>query len=100
MDDYTLSKIQIYKADPVKWQAAILKVIPKDQLPVHFGGTLTDPDGNPRYTSKVSFVKFFLVKFLSKFAFFQNYISTEYSMKYENFNRICKVLCVLGLIVS
>lgn len=53
MDDYTLSKIQIYKVDPVKWQTAILKLIPKDQLPAYLGGTLTDSDGNPRYTSKV-----------------------------------------------
>jgi len=53
MDDYTLSKMQIYKADPAKWQAAILSLVPKDQLPEHFGGTLRDPDGNPRYTSKV-----------------------------------------------
>lgn len=60
MDDYTLSKIQIYKAEPVKWKTALLKLIPKDQLPACFGGTLTDPDGNPRYTSKV------LNKFLYK----------------------------------
>ncbi|CAL1684857.1 unnamed protein product [Lasius platythorax] len=53
MNDYTISKIQIHKADPSKWQAAILKVIPKDQLPAHFGGTLYDPDGNPRFTSKI-----------------------------------------------
>lgn len=53
MNEYTLSKIQIYKADPSKWQAVILKVIPKDQLPAHFGGTLCDPDGNPRLTSKI-----------------------------------------------
>lgn len=54
LNEYTLSKIQIYKADPSKWQAAILKVVPKDQLPAHFGGTLCDPDGNPRLTSKIS----------------------------------------------
>ncbi|KAL6265077.1 hypothetical protein P5V15_005168 [Pogonomyrmex californicus] len=53
MDDYTLSKIQIYKADPAKWQAALLKVIPKDQLPAYYGGTLKDPDGNPKYTTKI-----------------------------------------------
>jgi len=53
MDDYTLSKIQIYKTEPSKWKAALLKFIPKDQLPVHYGGILTDPDGNPKYTSKV-----------------------------------------------
>jgi len=53
MDDYTISKMQIYKADPAKWQAAILQLIPKDQIPAHFGGSLTDSDGNPRYTSKI-----------------------------------------------
>ncbi|XP_028050292.1 SEC14-like protein 2 isoform X2 [Monomorium pharaonis] len=53
MDDYTLSKMQIYKAEPIKWQAAILKLIPSNQLPAHYGGTLTDSDGNPKYTSKI-----------------------------------------------
>jgi len=60
MDDYTLSKIQIYKTEPVKWKTALFKLIPKDQLPACFGGTLTDADGNPRCTSKV------LNKFLYK----------------------------------
>ncbi|EFN79517.1 SEC14-like protein 4, partial [Harpegnathos saltator] len=55
MNEYTLSKIEIYKADPRKWQAAIFKIVPKNQLPAHFGGTLTDSDGNPRFTSKVMF---------------------------------------------
>ncbi|XP_011873997.1 PREDICTED: SEC14-like protein 2 isoform X2 [Vollenhovia emeryi] len=53
MDDYTISKIQIYKNDPVKWKEAVLQLIPRDQLPAHFGGTLTDSDGNPRYTTKI-----------------------------------------------
>ncbi|KAG8036133.1 hypothetical protein G9C98_004713 [Cotesia typhae] len=53
MNEYTISKIQIYKADPPRWKNAILKVVSKDQLPVHFGGTLTDPDGNPRLTTKI-----------------------------------------------
>lgn len=53
LNEYTLSKIEIYKNDPSKWKPAILKVIPKDQLPAHFGGSLTDPDGNPRLTTKV-----------------------------------------------
>ncbi|XP_039308482.1 SEC14-like protein 2 isoform X2 [Solenopsis invicta] len=53
MDDYTISKMQIIKADPAKWKPAILELVPKDQLPAHYGGTLTDPDGNPRYTSKI-----------------------------------------------
>lgn len=38
----------------MKWKEAVLELIPKDQLPAHYGGTLTDPDGNPKYTSKVS----------------------------------------------
>ncbi|XP_057322215.1 SEC14-like protein 2 [Microplitis mediator] len=53
MNEYTISKIQIYKADPERWKNAILKVVSKDQLPAHFGGTLTDPDGNPRLTTKI-----------------------------------------------
>lgn len=53
LNEYTLSKIQIYKNDPAKWKKAIFQTIPRNQLPVHFGGTLCDPDGNPRYTSKV-----------------------------------------------
>lgn len=53
MDDYTISKIAIYKSDPAKWQEAIFQLVPRDQLPASYGGTLTDPDGNPKYTSKV-----------------------------------------------
>jgi hypothetical protein len=53
MNEYTLSKIQIYKSDPVKWKTAILQVIPQDNLPLYLGGTLTDCDGNSRLTSKV-----------------------------------------------
>lgn len=54
MNEYTLSKIQIYKADPPKWKTAIMNTIPKDQLPVYLGGTLQDPDGNPRLYSKIN----------------------------------------------
>lgn len=56
MNEYTISKIQIYKADPNKWKPAVLQLIPPDQLPAHFGGTLKDPDGNPRLTTKVTSV--------------------------------------------
>ena len=66
MNEYTISKIQIYKADPVKWKAAILQVIPQDQLPVHFGGTLMDSDDNPKLTSKV-FSNFFKIFLSSEF---------------------------------
>ncbi|GLG94821.1 SEC14-like protein 2 [Gryllus bimaculatus] len=54
MKEYTLRKIQIYKNDPEKWQPLLLKVIDADQLPKHYGGTMVDPDGNPKCPSKVN----------------------------------------------
>ncbi|XP_047001241.1 SEC14-like protein 2 [Schistocerca americana] len=54
LKEYTLSKIQIIKNDPVKWKAAILSTIPADQLPAYYGGTLTDPDGDPKCPSKIN----------------------------------------------
>lgn len=54
LNDYTLSKIQIYKAEPAKWQPILLRQIPANNLPVHFGGDMIDPDGNPRCPSKVT----------------------------------------------
>lgn len=53
MNEYTLSKIQIFKADPSKWQAAIFSNISKDQVPAFFGGTLKDPDSNPKLGTKI-----------------------------------------------
>ncbi|XP_044732366.1 SEC14-like protein 2 [Chrysoperla carnea] len=53
LNDYTLSKIQIYKADPKKWKPALLEHISADQLPEIYGGTMVDPDGNPRCVSKI-----------------------------------------------
>ncbi|XP_077996318.1 SEC14-like protein 2 [Glandiceps talaboti] len=35
------------------FQSELLKHIDADQLPAHFGGTLKDPDGDPRYRTKV-----------------------------------------------
>lgn len=53
MGEYTINKIQIYKADPKKWQAILREKIPVDILPKHFGGDAVDPDGNPRCVTKV-----------------------------------------------
>ncbi|XP_047358427.1 SEC14-like protein 2 isoform X3 [Vespa velutina] len=53
LNEYTLSKIQIFKADPTKWKPAILELVPTDQMPAHFGGTLKDPDGNPKLVTKI-----------------------------------------------
>lgn len=53
MNEYTLSKIQIHKADPSKWQPAIFSNVARDQVPAFFGGTLKDPDGNPKLGTKI-----------------------------------------------
>ncbi|KAJ8918626.1 hypothetical protein NQ315_013132 [Exocentrus adspersus] len=53
LNEYTLGKIQIFKSDPKKWKAAILSNITPENLPKHYGGSLVDPDGNAKYTTKV-----------------------------------------------
>lgn len=53
-----MSKFIIYKADPNKWKPALLNAIDRDQYPAFLGGELRDPDGNPRYVTKVSKRKF------------------------------------------
>jgi len=35
------------------WQEVLRKHIDPDQLPMVYGGTLTDPDGDPRCRTKV-----------------------------------------------
>ncbi|KAB7501471.1 hypothetical protein Anas_11251, partial [Armadillidium nasatum] len=35
------------------WKEGLLKMIDADQLPVHWGGTMTDPDGNTKCISKI-----------------------------------------------
>ncbi|KAF6206778.1 hypothetical protein GE061_018014 [Apolygus lucorum] len=53
LNDYTLSKIHIYKSEPHKWKPVLLENIAPDQLPEIYGGTMVDPDGNPSCPSKV-----------------------------------------------
>lgn len=53
LHDATLNKIFIFGSDKKQWSAALLEEIDADQLPVHYGGTLTDPDGNPRCIARV-----------------------------------------------
>lgn len=55
LDEYTLSKIMISKADRNKWLPGILEKVDKSQLPKYLGGELTDEDGNPKCVSKVKF---------------------------------------------
>lgn len=54
LNEITISKINILKRDPKKWQAVLLDNIPANQLPKAYGGEMVDPDGNPKCTMKVS----------------------------------------------
>lgn len=55
LSQVTLNKIRVFGQEPDKWKAALLEEINADQLPVHYGGTLTDPDGNPCCLTKVCY---------------------------------------------
>ncbi|XP_065172766.1 SEC14-like protein 2 [Atheta coriaria] len=55
LDEYTISKISVFKSDPRKYQKAMKECIPDDQLPVHYGGTMVDPDGDPKCPSKINY---------------------------------------------
>lgn len=48
LDEYTLSKIQIFKADAKKWQPALLERVDVSQLPKHYGGAKVDENGDPK----------------------------------------------------
>ncbi|XP_005396324.1 PREDICTED: SEC14-like protein 3 isoform X2 [Chinchilla lanigera] len=37
------------------WKEGLLKLISPEELPAHFGGTLTDPDGNPKCLNKINY---------------------------------------------
>jgi hypothetical protein len=51
----TLAKLRIFSQDAKAWKDALLEEIDADQLPAHYGGTMTDPDGNPFCLTKVSY---------------------------------------------
>lgn len=42
LDEYTLSKINIYKQNKAKWQPALLERIDASNLPEYYGGSLSD----------------------------------------------------------
>ncbi|XP_036132266.1 SEC14-like protein 4 [Molossus molossus] len=52
MSEETRKKIVILGAN---WKQEMLKFISPDQLPMEFGGTMTDPDGNPKCLSKINY---------------------------------------------
>ncbi|KAM5200407.1 SEC14-like protein 3 isoform 3-T3 [Hipposideros larvatus] len=37
------------------WKEGLLKLISPEELPAHFGGTLKDPDGNPKCLTKINY---------------------------------------------
>ncbi|XP_075389937.1 SEC14-like protein 6 [Tenrec ecaudatus] len=52
MSEDTRKKIVILGAN---WKQELLDYIGADQLPVEFGGTMTDPDGNPKCLTKINY---------------------------------------------
>ncbi|XP_023604670.1 SEC14-like protein 4 isoform X4 [Myotis lucifugus] len=52
MSEETRQKIVILGGN---WKQELPKFISPDQLPVEFGGTLTDPDGNPKCLTKINY---------------------------------------------
>lgn len=53
LDEYTLSKIMIFKSDQKKWLPQILVRVDESQLPVHYGGTMTGPNDDPKCADKI-----------------------------------------------
>ncbi|KZS17891.1 SEC14 protein 2 [Daphnia magna] len=50
----TLDKISVFGFDRNEWSVALLKEIDADQLPVYYGGTMTDSNGDSKCSSKVN----------------------------------------------
>ncbi|XP_070494118.1 SEC14-like protein 4 [Chironomus tepperi] len=55
LDEYTLSKINLYNSNQSKWLPAILERIDPSVLPKYYGGEMTDPDGNPKCLTKICY---------------------------------------------
>ena len=53
MHENTAKKVQIFGHDKAQWKAALLENIDPSELPAFYGGSRTDPDGNPQWLSKV-----------------------------------------------
>lgn len=58
LDQKTASKVQIFNSDKEQWKAAILEDIDPSQIPAFYGGSMTDPDGNPQWLTKVYNIHF------------------------------------------
>lgn len=55
LDEYTISKIMLFNSSSKKWLPKILEHVDPSQLPKQFGGTMTDPDGNPKCLTKINY---------------------------------------------
>ena len=49
----TTDKMKFFGTNKKEWSAALLEEIDADQLPAHYGGSMVDPDGDPKCPSKV-----------------------------------------------
>lgn len=56
LHERTRNKISIFSHDAKQWKAALLEAIDPEELPVCYGGTLTDPDGNTNCVTLVIIV--------------------------------------------
>ena len=45
--------MKIFSSNRKEWTTALLEEIDADQLPAFYGGTMVDPDGDPKCPSKV-----------------------------------------------
>ncbi|XP_010602085.1 SEC14-like protein 2 [Fukomys damarensis] len=52
LSEDTRKKIMVLGAN---WKEVLLRHVSPDQLPVEYGGTMTDPDGNPKCKSKINY---------------------------------------------
>lgn len=55
LDEYTISKIFLFDSGSKKWLPKLLEHVDPSQLPAQFGGTMTDPDGNPKCLTKLKY---------------------------------------------
>lgn len=49
----SVSSIKVFGSNRDEWVPALLEEIDADQLPVYYGGTMLDEDGNPKCPGKV-----------------------------------------------
>lgn len=52
VNETVLANMRVFGNDKTEWTSALLEEIDADQLPAFYGGTMTDPDGDPKCPSK------------------------------------------------